>query len=137
MTNCCIEDAVADGVKALLNSPIKDSQVHLVQRMGAEEVVPYCVLQVTTRPDKRTSEGMTKVHAVSLQAFFLNNKLADGVMFKSLVEAWVFGSNCIALGSCGCLCVQSIGESKIVPQNDGKIRYDITFSGAYSQSSSS
>ena len=137
MTTCCIEDAVADGVKSLVDSPIRDTQVHVVQRMGSDEVVPYCVLQTATRPDRRTTDGMMRLHFVSLQAFFLNNKLSDAVLFKSLVEDWVFGSNCIALGSCGCLCIQSIGESKIVPQNDGKVRYEITFSGAYRQSSSS
>ena len=137
MTTCCIEDAEADGVKSLVDSPIRDTQVHVVQRMGSDEVVPYCVLQTATRPDRRTTDGMMRLHFVSLQAFFLNNKLSDAVLFKSLVEDWVFGSNCIALGSCGCLCIQSIGESKIVPQNDGKVRYEITFSGAYRQSSSS
>lgn len=134
---CCIEDAMKAAVEAFVSSPIKDRNVFLVERIGAEEETPYCVIQCVTREGRKSSDGCQKVYGVSIQAFFLKNKVADALGFKSLIEEWLYGSNCVALGDCGCFCVQSRADSKVVPQNDGKLRYEVSFTGTYQQSAGS
>lgn len=134
---CCIEDAVKKAVQAYEGSPIRDENIFLVERIGATEKIPYCVIQVVTREGLKTSSLVQKIHSVSIQAFFLKDRVADAIAFKNTTELWLYGSNCVTLGDCGCLCVQSRGESKIVPQNDGKLRYEVSFTGTYQQSAGS
>lgn len=134
---CCIEDAVRKAIIGLEGSPIKDKNVFLVARIGADEETPYCVIQVTTQQTIATGDGAFRKHLVSLQAFFLSDRVSDALTFKGLTEDWLYGSNCVTLGDCGCLCIQSRGDSKIVPQSDGKFRYEVSFSGTYRQSAGS
>lgn len=136
MTECCsFDDAVIRKIGSLSLSPVKAEKVFLGERRG--DCLPYAVAQTSSAPGLRTSDGVQKIYTLSVQAFFAKERPAEAYDFKSIVEEWIYSGNCISLGDCGCLCVRSIGNSRVVPQADGLMRYEATVTGVYQTSPSS
>lgn len=131
---CCIEDAVIDALAELAGTPIKRENLFVNERTG--DCMPYGVVRASNAPGLRTSDMIQVISTVSIQAFFSKNEPKQAQDFKSAIEELLFSSANVPLGSCGTICVRSISPSRVLPQADGLLRYEVTIVGAYAQSGS-
>lgn len=130
MPECCIEDAFVAGLRALDCTPIPgDNHYSFLRRK--DDCFPYAVVTTSIVTGLRTSDGTEKIQQVKLSGYFSVDKISDCNKFRALVEDWVFGKTCIALGDCGCFCVRSVVPGQMLIANNA-VQFSVTLTGKYS-----
>lgn len=127
MSDCCVEEGMLQALRALECTPIP-AQQHFVGVRRGEECLPYLVIKTREQAGLRTSSFLEMVTAVEISAYFSTDSSADSASFRRLLSQWLFGSNCLSLGNCGCFCVRSIG-SVTTDYRERAIQVSVTISG--------
>jgi hypothetical protein len=77
---------------------------------------------------------LQKKSSVEISAYFSADSETQAFEYRDIVEAWLYTSDCVDLGDCGCFCVQTSPTSRVTPVDGGMIRFNVTFSGFYQPS---